>query len=75
MSNWICDKCGATYIDVSHQEPSVLKQVLEIRQLKDLLKESREWIEYLEEIMLETENIVGVNYFQGLLTRIEDVLK
>lgn len=39
MSNWICEKCGATYIDVSHQEPSVLKQELEIRKLKELLRE------------------------------------
>lgn len=38
MSNWICDKCGATYIDVSHQEPSVLKQELELRKFKKLEK-------------------------------------
>ena len=44
MSNWICDKCGANYIDVSHQEPSVLKEELEIRKLKELLRECREVI-------------------------------
>lgn len=38
MSNWICDKCGANYIDVSHQEPSVLKQELELRKFKKLEK-------------------------------------
>ena len=41
MSNWICENCGATYIDVSHQEPSVLEQELEIRKFKELLKECR----------------------------------
>jgi hypothetical protein len=38
VSNWICDKCGANYIDVSHQEPSVLKQELELRKFKKLEK-------------------------------------
>lgn len=37
MSSWICDKCGATYIDVSHQEPSVLREKLELRKVKQQL--------------------------------------
>lgn len=35
MSNWICKECRATYIDVSHQEPSVLKEELELRKAND----------------------------------------
>lgn len=41
MSNWICKECGANYIDVNHQEPSVLKQELEVRELKNLLEQCR----------------------------------
>ena len=52
MSNWICKECGATYIDVSHQEPSVLKQELEIRKLKELLKECKE---FFYENLIDTE--------------------
>lgn len=75
MSNWICDKCGATYIDVSHQEPSVLKQELEIRQLKDLLKECKPYV---------IRNVVFTTINKGeeadlerniLLTKIDEVLK
>ena len=54
ISNWICDKCRATYIDVSHQEPSVLKEELEIRKLKDLLKECREFF---------YENLIGTEFY------------
>lgn len=35
MSNWVCNECGATYIDVSHQEPSVLREELELRKAND----------------------------------------
>lgn len=35
MSNWVCNECGATYIDVSHQEPSVLREELELREAND----------------------------------------
>lgn len=75
MSNWICDKCGATYIDVSHQEPSVLKQEIEIRQLKELLKECRDIVKE----NLEFSKSIGRNRIQprnkGLLKRIDEVLK
>lgn len=37
MSNWICSECGANYIDVSHQEPSVLREELELRKTKEQL--------------------------------------
>lgn len=69
MSNWICDKCGATYIDVSHQEPSVLKQEIEIRQLKELLKECRDVAEF-------TKTIVNKHkWFDEVITKIDEVLK
>lgn len=72
MSNWICDKCGATYIDVSHQEPSVLKQELEIRQLKELLKECRH-------IMSIEKDFASCHFEKAklgeLLTQIDEVLK
>lgn len=80
MSNWICKECGANYIDVSHQEPAVLKQELEIRRLKELLKECRDMINnhcswqvmdrpnhYVKEI----ENDI----YEPLLTKIDEVLK
>ena len=35
MSNWICSECGVNYIDVSHQEPSVLREELELRKTKE----------------------------------------
>ena len=37
MSNWICKECGANYIDVSHQEPGVLREELELRKVKQQL--------------------------------------
>ena len=46
MSNWICSECGANYIDVSHQEPSVLREELEIRKLKGLLKECLPYVNF-----------------------------
>lgn len=42
--------------------------------LKLTLKECREWIEYLEDIMLEKENIDGADYFQRLLTKIDNAI-
>jgi hypothetical protein len=71
MSNWICDKCGATYIDVSHQEPSVLKQELEIRQLKELLKE---WVQFeIEENPIDFT--VMSERMSGLANKTKEVLK
>lgn len=70
MSNWICKECGATYIDVSHQEPSVLKQELELRKLKEVLFKCREKLDQLD---------YGCEVWQGDLTpfieEIDEVLK
>ena len=77
MSNWICDKCGANYIDVSHQEPSVLKQELEIRELKRLLRECLDWF-----IWYQTDTGTGKPYIEAwqkkgrdLRNKINEVLK
>ena len=60
MSNWVCDKCGATYIDVSHQEPSVLKQELELRKFKKLEKIVRYKIDPLLAVIQLMNNPVMV---------------
>lgn len=83
MSNWICDKCGATYIDVSHQEPSVLKQEIEIRKLKQLLKDLIDEAEgALQAIQKDCESddwsifhYPEVQYFYILKDKIDEALK
>ena len=52
-----------------------LKLSEENQQLKDLLKECREWIEFMEEKSRADENYKGTMYFKNLLTKIEEVLK
>ena len=47
----------------------------ENQQLKDLLKECREWIEFMEEKSRADENYKGTMYFKNLLTKIDGVLK
>lgn len=73
MSNWICDKCGATYIDVSHQEPSVLKQEIEIRQLKELLKECVEVLNDAQRNYGYDDSILDI--CSPIITKIDEVLK
>lgn len=46
----------------------------EICFLKLTLKECREWIEFMEEKMLEQDNIDGSLYFQRLLTKIDNAI-
>ena len=70
MSNWICDKCGATYIDVSHQEPSVLKQEIEIRKLKQLLVECRNWLKSYRDTHSSIKDDVNET-----ICKIDEVLK
>lgn len=72
MSNWICDKCGANYIDVSHQEPSVLRQELEIRELKELL---REWMHFYPIILYEHEDTLKTKDIVELYDKTREVLK
>lgn len=60
MSNWVCNKCGAVYIDVSHQEPSVLKQELELRKFKKLEKIVRYKIDPLLAVIQLMNNPVMV---------------
>lgn len=85
MSNWICDKCGATYIDVSHQEPSVLKQEIEIRQLKELLKECGRQLEEVELCRYDVADVDQEDWFRisteqagianKMKTQIDEILK
>lgn len=46
----------------------------ENQQLKELLKECREWIEFMEEKSRADENYKGTMYFKNLLTKINEVL-
>ena len=75
MSNWICDKCGATYIDVSHQEPSVLKQEIEIRKLKELLKECRERLGDYAEFCIKEGFLNAEDEAVKTIIQIDEVLK
>lgn len=45
------------------------------QELKDLLKECREWIEFMEEKSRADENYKGTMYFKNLLTKLDGVLK
>lgn len=62
MSNWICSECGANYIDVSHQEPSVLREELELRKVKQQLAiavEALKWYDGLEKMLIGWEIATG----------------
>lgn len=51
------------------------KALLKINELSGLLKECREWIEFMEEKSRADENYKGTMYFKNLLTKINEVLK
>ena len=51
------------------------KALLKINELSGLLKECREWIEFMEEKSRADENYKGTMYFKNLLTKIDEALK
>jgi hypothetical protein len=57
------------------EEFNALKVAEENQQLKELLIECREWIEFMEEKSRVDENYKGTMYFKNLLTKIDEVLK
>lgn len=73
MSNWICKECGANYIDVSHQEPSVLKQELEIRQLKELLKECKANLIHKKQLLEKLDKLEKPT--KKLLAKIDNAIR
>ena len=51
------------------------ERTMECYKLKQLLKECREWIEFMEEKSRADENYKGTMYFKNLLTKIDEALK
>ena len=51
------------------------ERTMECYKLKQLLKECREWIEFMEEKSRADENYKMTMYFKNLLTKINEVLK
>lgn len=72
MTNWICKECGAQYLDNGHQEPAILKQDLEIKELKDLLKQTKFYL--LSYWKRGTKNFITDFEICKLLRKIEDIV-
>ena len=62
------------YEAVLRNSVRVIDLEVENQQLKELLKECREWIEFMEEKCRADENYKGTMYFKNLIKKIDNAI-